>query len=66
MAGLNDLDYYARRQDEERVLAARSADPAVAAVHRDMADRYAALVAPAPRAVMRQAPRPLLRIVTSG
>jgi hypothetical protein len=38
-------DYYVRRAQDERTLADKAADPAVARVHREMASRYDAIVA---------------------
>lgn len=37
-------DYYQRREQQERALAASSVSPVIASVHQDMADRYAQLV----------------------
>lgn len=44
MNSLNSADYHAAREQRERDLANVSSNPAVAAVHRDMAERYAQLV----------------------
>ena len=38
-----DQDYYAARADRERAMAANATDPRAAAIHREMADRYARL-----------------------
>jgi hypothetical protein len=40
-----DRDYFERRSVEERQAADRAADAKVAATHRELADRYEALVA---------------------
>ncbi|MBI0477407.1 hypothetical protein DC429_18880 [Arthrobacter sp. TPD3018] len=37
-------DYYVKREQQERELAASAADPAIAAIHLNMAERYAKLV----------------------
>ena len=37
----NDADYFLRREIQERDLAAKSVDVAVAAIHAEMADGYA-------------------------
>lgn len=37
-------DYYAKREQQERELAASATDPSIAAIHLDMAERYAKLV----------------------
>lgn len=39
-----ELDYYERREQQERALAARAIDPAIAAIHAKMAEDYAALI----------------------
>jgi hypothetical protein len=36
-----NIDYYARREKSERDLAARTADPHIARIHSELADRYA-------------------------
>lgn len=36
----NTADYYRARQVRENDLAARASNPAIAAIHRDLADRY--------------------------
>lgn len=38
-------DYYARRAKTERALADKAQDPAVARLHRELANRYDAIVA---------------------
>jgi len=35
------VDYYAKREQKERQMAARTTDPQVARIHRELADRYA-------------------------
>lgn len=40
----SDMNYHARRERQERTLAAASANPAVRAIHLDFAERYAAIV----------------------
>lgn len=45
MPYLSDLEYYARRAQTERESAARSTDPMIARLHRQMAERYEAIVA---------------------
>lgn len=40
----NSADYYRTREVRERGLAAAAHDPAIAAIHRDMAERYKQLV----------------------
>ena len=40
----NDLDYYRERERTSREHAATASDPAVAAVHGEMARRYAEIV----------------------
>ena len=52
-----DLDYFAERARQERRAAGASADPRVAALHLDLADRYDAVIsayAGLDRARMRQ------------
>lgn len=44
MTELNSADYYAARERREREMAAIAGDPAIADIHRDMAQRYADLV----------------------
>ncbi|MEP9360049.1 hypothetical protein [Sphingomonas sp. KR3-1] len=41
----NPSDYYARRAEVERALADKAQDPAVARLHRELANRYDAIVA---------------------
>jgi hypothetical protein len=54
----NNVDYYARREQRERELAARSADPHVAMIHHELADRYASYVqSPSTPAVLMIVPR---------
>jgi hypothetical protein len=40
----NELEYYERREQQERALAARAIDPTIAAIHAKMAEDYAALI----------------------
>jgi hypothetical protein len=44
MSDLNSVEYYQAREKKERALAASAVDLGVAAIHRQMADRYADLV----------------------
>ena len=37
----NDIDYFRRRESEERERAAAAPDPTIAAIHAEMANRYA-------------------------
>jgi hypothetical protein len=41
----DDQSYFIRRAAEERLAAQRAANPRAAAAHREMAERYAALIA---------------------
>lgn len=43
-----NLDYYRRREAQERANAARSGDLVARRVHLDLADRYAALLGAVP------------------
>ena len=43
MSERNSTDYYERRERKERTLAAAAADPQIAAIHLEMAERYAML-----------------------
>ena len=43
MSDLNTTEYYRGREQQERVLQGTAASPAIAAVHRELADRYAEL-----------------------
>lgn len=36
----NTADYYHRRETQERQLADRATSPAIARIHRELADRY--------------------------
>jgi hypothetical protein len=45
MSEQNLTDYYARRAETERALAEKAADPSAARLHREMAERYDAIVA---------------------
>lgn len=44
MNSLNTAEYYLARERRERELADRASNPAVAAIHHDMAERYAQIV----------------------
>lgn len=57
MAELNSKEYYASRERRERVLADQAQDPKIAAIHREMADRYAGLTV---EAGYEGQPRPIL------
>jgi hypothetical protein len=48
---LNDLDYFRSRVATERASAEAATDPRVAAIHRELAERYEALVQPGLRLV---------------
>lgn len=37
---IKNLNYYRQRADEELAAAERAADPSIAQIHRDMAERY--------------------------
>lgn len=41
----NDLEYYEQRERTARQLATDASDPAIAAIHQQMADRYAVRIA---------------------
>lgn len=41
----NPSDYYARRAEVERALADKAQDPAVARLHRELANRYDTIMA---------------------
>lgn len=43
----NSSDYYRRRELRERTLADAAINPAIAAIHREMAEQYRARVDPA-------------------
>lgn len=45
----NSLGYYQARELKQRTLARAATDPAIAAIHLDMAARYAAIIQQAPR-----------------
>lgn len=44
MSQLNSISYYRGREQRERELAGAAKNPAIAAIHEEMADRYAELV----------------------
>lgn len=59
MTDLNSVEYYLSRERRERELAAAAANPTIAAVHLEMATRYADLIdqavdAPARRGLSQQ------------
>ena len=56
-----DIDYYARRERQERALADRACNAEGRRVHLEMARRYARMIDDA-----RDQPRPTLRISISG
>lgn len=41
MSDNSDLEFYINREKQERKLADTSTDTAIAAIHRELADRYA-------------------------
>lgn len=43
MSGENSVEYYLKREQQERDLAASAMDVSIRAIHLDMADRYAEL-----------------------
>jgi hypothetical protein len=49
-----DLDYYRRRERQEREHAARAEDNAARRLHLEMAERYSAMLAAAPAAIPLQ------------
>jgi hypothetical protein len=49
----NDTEYFRQRASVERALSITSSDPAVAAVHTELAERYEALVSDANRPPLR-------------
>lgn len=44
----NSAEYYRSREQKERNLAQAAFDPAIAAIHLDMAARYSKLISPTP------------------
>jgi hypothetical protein len=57
----NDPTFYAAREAQERQLAADAKDPAIAAIHLALADRYAQLQDPAGATPLAgRAPAPFL------
>lgn len=44
MTTAETFHYYTRREDQERACAARTTDPAIAAIHHVLADHYAELM----------------------
>jgi hypothetical protein len=44
MQDLNSIDYYQSREEKERALAVAALNPEIAAIHLDMAERYAAII----------------------
>lgn len=59
MTELNSKEYYLSREQQERKLADEATDPAIAAIHRDMAERYGEL---ATEATDKEGYRPRLKI----
>lgn len=55
-----DVEYYTRRERQERMLAERAQDGAGRHIHLELARRYARMIADA------QTPRPTLRISLPG
>ena len=51
----NDTEYFRRRAVAERTLAVTATDPAVAAIHNQLAERYEALVGKANRPTLHLA-----------
>lgn len=47
MTDANTTTYYRRREERERGLAAAALNPDIAAIHRELADRYQQLATPA-------------------
>jgi hypothetical protein len=62
MSELNTLDYYRRRERQERVLAEGAQIRGIQKIHLDMAEHYASLVARAEG----DAPRESLKLVANG
>lgn len=48
MTDANTVSYYQKREERERDLAAAAVNPAIAAIHLDMAARYQRLASTAP------------------
>ncbi|MFC4594324.1 hypothetical protein [Sphingobium tyrosinilyticum] len=44
MRDFDSVEYYLSREEKERALAAAALDPKIAAIHLDMAERYAAII----------------------
>ena len=61
MSELNSAGNYRGREQQERARATACIDPAIAAIHVEMAERYAALVM---QADPQRRPRPKLRLAT--
>ena len=59
MSELNQPDYYLRREQQERRLAAKANADAIRRIHVELAEQYAALATTA-----RVPSRPTLRVVT--
>ena len=49
MSASNTAEYYGRREQAERALAAKAIDPAIAKIHLELASRYAEQAAATPR-----------------
>jgi len=54
----NDAAYFRNRAESERALAESAADPVVASIHRELADRYDRL--------LTEGERPTLRLVAGA
>ena len=61
MSDLNQPEYYLRREQQERTLAAGAHSPAIGRIHLELADRYAVLA----REAMPAAQRPRLTLAYS-
>lgn len=55
MSDLNSIDYYRLREQRERDLASNAVSPGIAAIHLDMATRYAQLISVSAADTNRQA-----------
>ena len=53
MSDLNSPQYYLRREQQERALAAGAISPAIGTIHLELAERYAALAREAEPPVAR-------------
>jgi hypothetical protein len=66
MAIFDKHDYYAGRAQRERELAMISADPRAAAIHRELATRYAAISAAADVPIAQPAGEPPVVLCMTG